>query len=251
MNTKKRIRVCSMVFLAAVIVGGCAHHATEREAMVFKDAEAQRKAEDLQGRVEADPQDVDGRLELGRLLLSEQLIEHAIVQFREAVAIDSRNIEAHLLLALTLQKRRNPGLVEIADLLARASRIDPENVNVHLSLAQVYYKLGRNEKAQDEFNRAIDLSQDPAVVVSARLGLAAIFESQGDSEEARKQYEAAREVYPELEEIIKQAEIDRVCPAPRYAGDEFRDDQDGLHPQLEERIKKALEEINQTSGERR
>ncbi len=46
--------------------------------------------------------------------------------------------------------------------------------------------------------------------------------------------------------MIKQAEISRITPVPKYAGEEFRGE-DGLHPSHEERIKLIQEEIRKMS----
>jgi Tfp pilus assembly protein PilF len=250
MGIRKPVNGLLLIFFTAALACGCSGRAVQRENLVFQDAETEREVEYLRGQLRINPDDADRRVELGRLLLSEHMTENAVAEFEQAIRIDSCDIQAHLLLSLALQKRRDPDLARAAWLLERASQMEPHNENVHLSLGQVYHKLGEEEKAKAEFEETISLSEDTATMVSSHLGLAAIYEQQGDSVRANEQYRMACQTYPELKEIMKQAEINRICPAPKYAGEEFREE-DGLHPPLELRIKQALEEIRNLPGEKK
>jgi len=68
-----------------------------------------------------------------------------------------------------------------------------------------------------------------------------VYKRNGELENAKEEYEAAYKIYPGVEEMIKQAEIDRITRTPEYAGRELREG--GSHPSHEERIKQLLEEI--------
>lgn len=231
--------------IAGVLLG-CAHSPKQR-TLIFKDDKTEKRAEYLQNSFRINPNDVESRMELGKIFLKEDFNEEAINEFEQVLNVDSNYIHAYLLLSLALQKRPKPDLLRIAGLLEKAAGIAPDNADVHLNLAQAYDKLKKEEDAITEFKKTIELSNDPATLVSAHLGLMAIYKKQGESAKAKEEYEAAYKIYPGVEEMIKQAEINHITPPPRYGGEGFRED-DGLHPSHEERIKRLREEIRKMSG---
>lgn len=226
----------------------CSHTPKKQGGLILKEIKTEERVGYLREQLKKKPDDVEMRVELGKIFLSEDMVEEAIVQLERAVSIDSKNIEGLLLLSLALQKLREPKLKNAAMLLEKASKIEPNNADVHLNLGQVYEKQGWEESAISEFNRAVELSNDPATLISAHLGLMAIYKKRGQSEKANKEYEAAYKIYTGVEELIKEVEIDSITPPPEYAGEEFMDG-DPLHPLLEERIRRAREEILKISRE--
>lgn len=224
----------------------CAY-STKQKTLIFKNIEIEKRAEFLKEKGWNNTDDVENRMELGKIYLSEDYIAEAVSEFEKVLNINPYHIQAHLLLALALQRHPKPDLSRIAGLLENATQIAPDNADAHLNLAQVYEKLRNEEKSISEFNKAIELSNDPATLVSAHLGLMAIYKKQGQLAKAQKEYEAAYKIYPGVDEMIKQAEINQITPAPKYAGEEFRGE-DGLHPSHEERIKRLREEIREMSG---
>ncbi len=232
------------LFCLAGLLWSCAHDPPEKkDNVIFKNPEAEKRAVRLRKLLIINPEDVENRIELGRILLSEDMIQEAIIELKKALITDHERIDALLLLSLAFQKLPRPDLTKALELLKKASEIEPNNADVHLNLAYVHIKLKNEDKAIDEYNRVIELSNDPATLLSAHLGLMAIYEKRGDSEKAHKEYEAAYEIYPGVEDMIRQAEISHITPPPKYAGEEFRDNGDGLHPSLEKRIKHVIEEI--------
>lgn len=225
----------------SVFLLSCAHSPKQR-TLIFKNIELEKRAEFLKEKVRNNPDDVESRMELGKIYLSEDYIEEAISEFEKVLNINPYHIQAHLLLALALQRHPKPDLSRVTGLLEKATRISPDNADAHLNLAQVYNKLKKEEQAITEFTRTIELSNDPATLVSAHLGLMAIYTKQGELGKANIEYEKARRISPEIDEIIKQAEINQMTLPPKYAGEEFRGG-DGLHPSHEERIKRLQEEI--------
>ena len=215
----------------------------KQDNVIFKNPEAEKRANRLRKLLIINPDDVEKRIQLGRIFLSEDMTQEAIIELKKALKTDPERIDALLLLSLAFQKLPKPDLTKALELLKEASEIEPDNADVHLNLAQVHNKLKNEGEAIDEFNQAIELSNDPVTLVSAHLGLMATYERRGDSEKANKEYQAAYEIYPGVEDMIKQAEISRITPAPKYAGEEFRGGGDGLHPPIEKRIKHAIEEI--------
>lgn len=244
-----RRNILSLIVILCLLVclSNCAHPPTKQRPLVFKNLDSEKEVEYLQDKLNIDQNDVESRIELGLIFLSEDMIEKAIVELEKVLSIDSNHVQTHLLLSLAFQKRLDSNLPKAAELLENASEFAPDNADVHLNLAQVYDKLKEEEKAVREFNRTIRLSDEPATLVSAHLGLMAIYKRRGESQKAHDEYEAAYNIYPGVEELIKQAEIGHMTPAPRYAGQKFGDDL--LHPSLEKRIKRAQEEIRKISGE--
>jgi|GEM_PF-2670717 len=235
-----------VIFYIAGVLLGCAHSPKQR-TLIFKDDDTEKRAEYLQNSLRINPNNVENRMELGKIFLKEDFNEEAINEFEQVLNVDSKHIQAYLLLSLAIQKRPKPDLLRVAGLLEKANQIVPDNVDVHLNLAQVYGKLKKEEQAIAEFNKTIELSNDPATLVSAHLGLMSIYKRRGDSVKAKEEYEAAYKIYPGVKEMIKQAEISHITPPPRYAGEGFRED-DGLHPSHEERIKRLREEIRKMLG---
>lgn len=203
----------------------------------------------MKEKLKVNSDDAESRMELARIFLSEDMIEDAIAEYEKVLDIDSQNIQAYLLLSLVLQKRQNPDLQRIAVILEKVIKIAPDNADIHLNLAQIFDKQEEEERAINEFNKAIELSDDSATLVSAHLGLMAIYKEQGDSERATAEYELAKEIFPGIEEMLKQAEINRITPSPKFAGEEFRGEvEDGIHPPHEERITRIQKEIKKLSA---
>lgn len=245
----KLIYIIIGIFVVSGFLLGCAHSSTKQRTLIFKDIEIEKRAEYLKEKIRENTDDVESRMVLGKIYLSEDYVEEAVSEFEKVLNIDSFHIQAHLLLALALQRHPKPDLSRVAELLEKATQIAPNNADVHLNLAQVYDKLKEEEKAITEFNTTIELSNDPAILVSAHLGLMAIYKRQSQLAKAQEEYEAAYKIYPGVEEMIKQAEINRVTPPPKYAGEEFREG-DGYYPSHEERIKRLREEIRKISEEK-
>jgi tetratricopeptide (TPR) repeat protein len=230
-------------------LAGCAGPSAKRQAIGFKDPQKEERARYLQSELAIRPDAVESRVELGRIYLSEYMLPEAEREFRKILEFDSNFIQAYLLLSLTLQKCPNPDLTKVANLLETASEIAPDDASVHLNLAQVYDDLEKLQGAIGEFQRAIDLSEDAATSISAHLGLMAIYGELGESEKAQEHYDAAYEIYPGVEQMIRQAEISQLTPPPRYAGREFGQGS-GLHPSLEKRMRHAQQEIQRIANEK-
>lgn len=239
------------IICLCVCVLGCAHCHPKHKALIFKDTETEKTVEYLRGKIEIDPSDIDSRIRLSRIFLNEEMPGEAIPELEKIIGIEPRNIKAYLLLSYALQKCPNPDLDKVMRLLEKACQLVPSNADAHLNLAQVYKKSKKEEKAIMEFNRAIRLTNDEATLVSAHLGLMAIYKKRGQAQKARAEYEAAHKIYPAVEEMIKQAEISHLTPAPQYGDGELTTEEDGIHPVLEERIKKARQEINKTVEEKK
>jgi Tfp pilus assembly protein PilF len=243
-------RVIAYIFLTILFLGffnSCVHTPLKTEK-IFKDDKTEHRIEHLKSNLKVNPYDVETRMELGKTFLKEDMVDDAIIELEEVLNIDSNHTQAYLLLSLALQRRVNPDLIRVLALLKKASRINPSNSNVHLNLAQVFFKLKEDENAINEFKTAIKLSDNKEILISAHLGLMAIYKKQNDSAKANEEYEKAFKIYPGVGEMLKQAEINNITPVPIYgdASSEVKE-QDGFHPSHEERIKRMQEEIRKLS----
>lgn len=232
------------------LVGGCGGSARQERTPVFSSVQAEERVAELRSEIESHPGDPNRHIEMGKIFLAEEYPEVAAREFEEALTLDPQHVPAHLLLALALQKQPRPDLTRATALLERAVVLSPQDAQAHLNLAQVYDTLGESRKCVTEFQRAIELSDDPAVLVSAHLGLMALYQKQGELDKASEEYDAARTIYPGVEDMIAQAEINRSTPPPLYPGDPRKEGK-GLHPSLETRMKRARGAISQMNGERR
>lgn len=232
------------IICLCLCVLGCAHCHPKQKTFIFKDTETEKTVEYLRGKIKLDPNDIDSQIRLSRIFLNEGMPEEAIPGLEKAISTESRNIQAYLLLSYALQKCPRPDLDKVTNLLEKACQLAPGNADAHLNLAQAYEKSKKEEKAIREFDQAIGLTNDEATLVSAHLGLMAIYKKLGQAQKAMAEYEAARKIHPAVEEMIKEAEISQITPAPQYGGGELTTEEDGIHPVLEERIKKIRQEIN-------
>jgi len=232
------------IFIIEVFFQSCTH-APSGKYITFKNPESEKKVNKLRKLLTINPNNVEKRIELGRIFLSEDMPQEAITELKKALMIDPENIKALLLLSLAFQKLPEPDFNKALEILKKASLIEPNNAYVHLNLAYIYDSLKNEKNTIQEFNQAIKLSNDPAILVSAHLGLMAIYKRQGDLEKANKEYEAAYEIYPDIKDILKEQDIYRITPPPKY--DTLRYNGKGLHPSIEKRIKharKVIEKLN-------
>jgi len=242
MNNFSRARYLLCIFSVVIFLCSAVYGAEKKSKELSVEHAVDTKLAALQEQVKHNPADIAGRIELGKAYLTNGMCVEAEKEFNAAIKIDSRCSRAYLLSALAVRKQEKPDLKKALPLLKKAIQIAPDDGAVHLSLAQAYADTKSNDKAVLEFARAIRLSQDDAIAVSAHLGLIAIYEKQGKTEKAKKEYEAARTIFPGVDEIIKEAEIARLTPSPVYAGGGA--EEGSYHPFLEDRIKHAEEEIN-------
>ncbi len=257
-----------IIFIVFVLGGGwsCAqaprepqNPSEERDRVIFNDPENEKKVGELKVKLAADPNDLETRIELGTIFLQEEMIKEAITEFEGVLKSEPQHIQAHLLLALARQKDPNLDLSKTLALLEEAVEIAPNHADAHLNLAQVYDQLEEEDKAIREFNQALELSElpdDAMTLLSAHLGLMAIYtkraqnyRNQNELEKAKKELgkahyelEEASEIYPDIEEVLIQLDIADLTPPPEYAGDS------SVHPELEKRKKETEKLIEELGG---
>ncbi|MFQ5750944.1 MAG: tetratricopeptide repeat protein [bacterium] len=193
----------------------------------------------LQNRLSRNPYDLESHLELGKiflsqdsLYLSEDLIEKAIAEFEQVISIDPRNIKAYMLVSKALQNKLNPDLTRAAHLLQKTTELAPNYADAHLNLAHIYYEINEEDKAIYEFKQTLQLSNDPYTLLSAHLGLMAIYKNK-NLEKYYYYLEEAREIIgPQVDEWIKQVEksgisqLNKSLPILREALAEARSNKD-------------------------
>lgn len=214
----------------------------------YANIDNKNRASVLEKKIETDPGDVESRMELSRIYMEEDLYRLAVPELEKVVELDPARIEAYLLLSLALQRGPDPDLDKVESILESALVLAPDNADVHLHLAQVSVSLAKEDRAEAEFIRALELSRDAATLVSTHLGLMSIYQKRGEAEKAQWEYEQAKMICPQLDGLLKQAEINLITPAPDYGGgDSFQ--VGGSHPPFEKRILELQKLIHEQNGE--
>lgn len=110
----------------------------------------------------ASPDEAAARNRQGVELLQAGKVAEAIVEFREAIELDPKNIPARLNLAYTLDRRG-----EIDQAVAEyktAIEHDPDNAMARSNLGVLYDKKGQYEQAIQEFTKALEIDPGNAAV---------------------------------------------------------------------------------------
>jgi len=110
-------------------------------------------------------------------------------------------IEAHTLLALvySLQGKLDEATVEYEIALRGALAIEPGNMRIHKSLAQVYFQQNKLEDAAKTCQFILSIEPDDAKV---HFFLGTVYEEQGKRYEAIKEFEAAVELDAEFPDAL-------------------------------------------------
>ena len=128
--------------------------------------------------------------------------------------------------------------------------LDPASPTVRLHLAQAQAGLEREEEALEGFAFVLERAADPESVVSAHLGRAAILRASGDSAAARIEMDAARRIFPDLDEWLHQLRLREESPVPVFveAGTEFTTS-GGTHPVTTQRLERMMAQIDANDAE--
>ena len=119
----------------------------------------------------------------------------------ESAGQDSSFIEAHTLLALvySLQGKLDEANTEYEAALRGVLAIDPQNIGIHKSLAQVYLRANRLSEAEKTYRFILSLIPKDT---EAYFFLGSIYEEQGKRNQAIQQFKAALEIDPEYPDAL-------------------------------------------------
>jgi predicted Zn-dependent protease len=194
--------------------------------------------------VSRDPEDTQAHVLLARAWLAEAQYARAAAQLEEARRRRPADVEIHLLLADALSRGPRPELVRARQVLEGAARLAPLDGDVQLRLAHVCEHLKDDARATEAFERSAEVADNDVTKVAAYLGLVGLYRRRGDEQRARSAHEAARRVYPGVDDLLRTIEIRRLVPPPQYRGGHVGESADGSHPPLEDRIRQVREHIN-------
>jgi len=240
----------SVLAIGAVVLGCSGEKVLRQDSEIFTTPSHERCTVQLRQQKIIDPRAGAPHVALGRIFIKESMNAKAEEEFEAAIKLEPQFMDAYVLAAYAIEAQPKPDLPKAITLLQQAVRLRPEYAQAHLSLAQSYAKMELNRQAVAEYENTIKLTRDPAARLSAHLGLMAVYQKTGNSEKADKEYESARRIYPTIDDLIKDVEISRLTPVPRYGAEGYRGEEDLIHPPLMDRMRKVREEINRSSGKR-
>lgn len=160
--------------------------------------------------VEARPESVEGRINLGSALVLTGDRDGAIAQYREALRLDAENATAHFNLGLLLSERGE--VKDATDHMAKVVEKRPEDAEARRTLAKLLRDGGRADEALAEYAKAMELEPGDE---NARLGHAETFVRLGRYKEARQSLEESLRVLPASGRLSHGlARLLAACPDP-------------------------------------
>ena len=162
-------------------------------ASIVRVKKPDEKHELLQGRRESYSalSQAHARCERGRNLRREGDLRGAESEFREAIKIDRRYIDAHILVGMVLASKGN---LRGAEAQYRATpTMFPRCFVAHFNFAILLEERGKPAEAEAEYRAAICIDPSSAC---AHCNLAIILHDKGDLAEAEVEYHAATEIDP-------------------------------------------------------
>ena len=147
-----------------------------------------------------DPRNKEAYNNLGAIYFRVGNYESAIAQFRSALKLDPGSRELRENLAIAYHKRGSALLEKKAYSQAAAEfekglEIAPDNINLHLVLAQVYQRLAKWNDATRHIDKALELEPDNA---TARNIIANLNMQRGNKYLQAKKYDLALEHYKKV-----------------------------------------------------
>ncbi|MBT8340262.1 MAG: tetratricopeptide repeat protein [Desulfatitalea sp.] len=151
----------------------------------------------LRQALQAAPDAVDLRCNLGRALMHLRCLDDAELCFKQVLAADARHTAGLANLALLNQSRGRPA--EAVDLYRRALEADPNQPDWHANLGAALLSRGDTEVAADAFRRALALTPGHPV---ATKGLGVACSAKGGYDEAMQVLEPYVQSAPEDAEAV-------------------------------------------------
>jgi tetratricopeptide (TPR) repeat protein len=183
--------------------------------------------------VDANPSNLQARVDLGNLLLAGRSPDRAEAQAKAVLAIDPNFAGAYELLAGVAQKRGDNA--EAIKNIQRALQLDPSKASFHTASALLQATTpGNEEAAETELRKAASLDAKSA---TPHLVLASLLEKKGDNQGAEQEYATAIGIAPT-----------NIQPRAALAGLYFRE---GNRDKTEQTLLQAVNDIpdnEQASG---
>ena len=159
---------------------------------------------------------VAGLADNARELRSQGDPEAALAQLDGLLVREEDNVELRILRAQILLDTGDP--VEARQCLEQVLEVAPDHVEGLLLVGYCLLDVEEADAARGKFERVLNLAPDPITAMSAHLGLATIFEQDGEQRRANAHYAGAIALEPELREVLLQAQTGILSPAPISAG---------------------------------
>ena len=144
--------------------------------------------------IEQDPDNARYIRSYGRVLLEQNKLSEALIEFDKSLKIDPQNESSHFWRGLALEKMEE--YEEALETYYMALELKPEDDLNHFKVASMLEELGRYEDAIEEYRIAIDLDPEDDFY---RYFIANIFEELGRYEEALEEYRTAVKLNPDDE----------------------------------------------------
>jgi len=120
-----------------------------------------------------------------------------IAEMKQQAKDNPNDVDIRLDLAKLLGYARRMAEAEVY--IEEIRRLNPKDVNIYLWIAVVYSTAGKLDKALEMDLKALEIEQNPG----AYLGLATIYSKRGQTEEALKAYAKVIEIKPDSPNIMK------------------------------------------------
>jgi tetratricopeptide (TPR) repeat protein len=162
-----------------------------RGRLAFRAGRPAEAAAEFRKAVDARPESVESRINLGSALALNRDLDGAIAQYREALRLDAGNATAHFNLGLLLAERGELG--DATSHMAAVIAKRPEDAEARRTFAKLLRDGGRSEEALAEYAQAVEL--EPADE-TGRLGQAETLVRLGRYKEARQSLEESLRLLP-------------------------------------------------------
>jgi tetratricopeptide (TPR) repeat protein len=157
-------------------------------------ADYQKAVTSFKKAIDLEPENLQFQYHLGLAYSSMGKHEDALKIFRSIVDKEPvRFLKAYFDIAAVYANQKK--YREAIDTLTTIEDINPQETRVYLEKGYAYQKLGDHEKAVENFNKAKDL--DPAMLQIARYNIAAVYAETEDFNKAEEMFDKAIQVDPD------------------------------------------------------
>ena len=146
---------------------------------------------------DAAPKSVDAWKGLGLVYRQQGRLDESIAAYERALALDARDAETHVNIAVALRARRDPG--RAIDHLKRAIALSPGLSPAYLNLGNCLLDRNELEQAGAAYTQCLKL--DPRST-AAIVGLSKVFQAQRRPELAEKVLRSAAKLMPDNAEVL-------------------------------------------------